>query len=130
VIEKTVRWAVPIAGLTQPATPHTLRYSCATALLEDSEVGVELDGPFAGLGEVVSSATPDDVVVTAVHLGPYDRLHEAHDAIRQWCTNHGYSLAGPNWEVYGHWKEDWNRDPAQIRTDVYYLLKSDAGSAG
>jgi hypothetical protein len=33
-------------------------------------------------------------------------------------------LAGPNWEIYGHWQNEWNKDPSQIRTDVYYLLTS------
>jgi hypothetical protein len=47
------------------------------------EVGVELEAPFAGHGEVVGSATPAGVVATAAHFGPYNRLHEAHQAIRQ-----------------------------------------------
>jgi effector-binding domain-containing protein len=87
------------------------------------EVGVELDTPFAGHGEVVSSATPAGAVATTVHFGPYDRLHEAHRAIREWCANHGYALAGPNWEVYGHWIDEWNSDPTKIRTDVFYSLR-------
>ncbi len=86
------------------------------------EVGVELDAPFAGSGEVVASALPAGTVATAVHFGPYDRLHEAHRAIRDWCANHGHALAGPNWEIYGHWVDAWNRDPSKIRTDVFYLL--------
>ena len=94
------------------------------------EVGVELDTPSAGHGEVVGSATPAGAVATAVHFGPYARLHEAHRAIREWCANHGYALAGPNWEIYGHWTDEWNSDPAKIRTDVFYLLKADTGSAG
>ena len=65
-------------------------------------MGVELDAPFAGYGEVVSSATPDGAAATAMHLGQYDRLHEAHQAIREWCANHAYALAGPNWEIYEH----------------------------
>src|SRR3989442_10260424 len=52
------------------------------------EVGVELDTPFAGHGEVVGSATPAGAVATTGHFGPYNRLHEAHQAIRQWCANH------------------------------------------
>jgi effector-binding domain-containing protein len=89
------------------------------------EVGVELDGPFAGHGEVVVSATPSGLVATTTHLGPYGKLHEAHDAIRQWCANNGYTFAGPNWEIYGHWKDEWNNDPSKICTDVFYLLASD-----
>src|SRR6266566_7673787 len=38
------------------------------------EVGVELDAPFAGDGDVVASALPTGTAATAVHLGPYDRL--------------------------------------------------------
>ena len=94
------------------------------------EVGVELDTPFGGHGDVVGSATPAGAVATAMHFGPYGRLHEAHQAIRQWCANHGYTLAGPNWEIYGHWNDEWNNDPAKIRTDVFYLVKTDEGLTG
>ena len=93
------------------------------------EVGVELETPSAGHGEVVGSATPAGAIATSTHLGPYGRLHEAHRAVRRWCANHGYQLAGPNWEIYGHWTDEWNADPAKIRTDVFYLLKTD-GAAG
>lgn len=88
------------------------------------EVGVELETPFAGHGEVVPSSTPAGTVATVVHLGPYNRLGDAHKAIRDWCAHHGFTPAGPNWEIYGHWKDEWNSNPDQIRTDVFYLLKS------
>ena len=94
------------------------------------EVGVELETPFAGHGEIVGSATPAGAVVTATHFGPYDRLHEAHKALREWCANLGYKLAGPNWEIYGHWTDEWNTDPTKIRTDVFYLLQTAEASAG
>jgi effector-binding domain-containing protein len=94
------------------------------------EVGVELDGPFAGHGEVVPSATPAGAVAMTTHSGPYDRLGEAHQAILRWCADHGHTLAGPSWEIYGHWTDDCDRDPTRIRTDVFYLLKTDDSSAG
>lgn len=93
------------------------------------EVGVELDGPFPGHGEVVASAIPSGLIAAATHLGPYRRLHEAHEAIRAWCADNGHTLAGPSWEIYGHWKDEWDRDPSGIRTDVFYLLAEDGGSA-
>jgi effector-binding domain-containing protein len=86
------------------------------------EVGVELDTPFAGHGDVVASSTPAGTVATTVHFGPYGGLHAAHDAIRQWCARHSRTPAGPNWEIYGHWLEEWNNDPSRIRTDLFYLL--------
>jgi effector-binding domain-containing protein len=86
------------------------------------EVGVELDAPFAGDGELVASQTPAGTVATTVHFGPYQRLAAAHQAIQHWCATHGQSLAGPSWEIYGHWEAAWDADPSRIRTDVYYLL--------
>ena len=94
------------------------------------EVGVELQAPFAGHGEVIGSALPSGPVATIVHFGPYNQLHAAHQAIRDWCTNHGHALAGPNWEIYGHWVDEWSNDPAKIRTDIFYLLKANEGPAG
>ena len=86
------------------------------------EVGVELDTPFAGHGEVIPSTTPAGTVATAVHFGPYQVLHKSHSAIRQWIKDNGHTAAGPNWEVYGHWTDECNKDPSKIRTDVYYLM--------
>jgi effector-binding domain-containing protein len=86
------------------------------------EVGVELESPFAGDGEVVGSNTPAGEVATTTHVGPYATLHAAHSAIQKWCASNARTLAGPTWEVYDHWQNEWNSDPSRIRTDVYYLL--------
>jgi effector-binding domain-containing protein len=86
------------------------------------EVGVELLGPFAADGEVVLSATPAGAAASATYFGPYRGLGAAHDAIRHWCKAKDRKAAGPNWEIYGHWQPEWNSDPSQIRTDVYYQL--------
>ena len=89
------------------------------------EVGVELDRPFAGIGEVVPSSLPAGPVLETVHFGPYQRLGEAHQAIRDWCAKQRLALAGPNWDIYDHWKDAWNTNPSKIRTDVFYLLATD-----
>ena len=93
------------------------------------EVGVEVDTPFVERDEVARSATPAGYAVSATHRGPYDQLGRAHDAIRSWCKANGHVLAGPNWEIYGHWMPEWNRNPSLIRTDVFYLVSPPAGSA-
>lgn len=82
------------------------------------EVGVEVAAPFDGHGDVIGSATPAGRVATAAHIGPYARLGEAHAAIRSWCGQRGCALAGPYWEVYGHWEDP----PAEARTDIFYQL--------
>ena len=115
-------WTVVRAQKIVGAGRHVALYwDCAINL----EVGVELDAPFAGYGEVVGSAIPAGAVATAVHFGPYGRLFKAHQAIRRWCADNGYTEAGPNWEIYGHWIDEWNNDPTKIRTEFFYLLTTD-----
>jgi effector-binding domain-containing protein len=82
------------------------------------EVGVLAAGPFSGAGNVISSALPAGVTVAATHRGPYAGLDLAHRAIRDWCATHGRQLAGPRWEIYGHWRED----PSELETEIYYLV--------
>ena len=87
------------------------------------EVGVELEGPFRENGDVVRSATPAGTVAWVTHLGPYQGLGAAHQAVHDWVKAANHRLAGPKWEIYGHWKKEWDADPSQIRTDVFCLVK-------
>jgi len=82
------------------------------------EVGVLASGPFSDTGNVTSSALPAGVTAATTHRGPYAELDLAHRAVRDWCAAHGRQLAGPRWEIYGHWRED----PRELETEVYYLL--------
>jgi effector-binding domain-containing protein len=88
------------------------------------EVGNEIDTPITAFGEVIPSTTPAGTVATTTHVGPYQLLKLAHVAIREWCVANGHKLAGTNWEIYGHWREEWNNDPSKIVTDVFYLIDS------
>jgi effector-binding domain-containing protein len=83
------------------------------------ECGVEVSQPFPGNGRVVCSSTPAGRVATTAHIGPYNRLGDAHDAVQKWCAANGHALTGVSWEVYGHWTDD----PTKLRTDVYWQLR-------
>ena len=88
----------------------------------DLEVGVELASEFSESDDVVRSHTPAGLAASVTHFGPYQALGAAHEAIRSWCKANGHQLAGPNWEIYGHWLPEWNDDPSKIRTDVFYQV--------
>jgi effector-binding domain-containing protein len=83
------------------------------------EVGVEVNQAFAGFEDLPRSETPAGRVAAVTHIGGYDGLPGAHQAIRIWCKQHGHRFAGPSWEIYGHWTDDLTK----LRTDLYYLLK-------
>jgi effector-binding domain-containing protein len=88
------------------------------------EVGAEMGRPFTGNDRVVCSSTPAGRVAMTEHVGPYNRLGEAHKAVCRWCEQNGHTPAGPCWEIYGHWTDDVSK----LTTEVYYLLQP-AGEA-
>ena len=85
----------------------------------DVEIGVLVSQPFEPRGRVVPSELPGGEVATAVHRGDYAKLGETHDAVRAAAAGRGRELAGPCWEIYGHWRED----PNELETEVFWLLR-------
>jgi effector-binding domain-containing protein len=84
----------------------------------DVDFGVEVTGPFEGVGEVVPARTPAGLVAWTLHIGPYEALGAAHDAIHAWREAHHRTFAGTSWEIYG----DPHDDPAKDEVRVVYLL--------
>jgi hypothetical protein len=83
------------------------------------DFGVEVTRSFETAGEVCATETPGGEAAIAVHRGPYNRVNEAHDAIRKWMAANRRESAGHSWEIYG----DPTPDPADTETAVVYLLK-------
>ena len=83
------------------------------------EVGVLVGRRFEAVERVVPSQLPGGRVAMAVHRGDYAGLGRAHDAVDRFAANRGLELAGPRWEIYGH----WSADPGDIETEVYWLLR-------
>lgn len=93
------------------------RSATADSLTVDFCVGAR--APFDAVGAVTPMWTPQGIAAMTTHAGDYGQLGDANAAIHAWCRENGRRIAGPSWEVYGHWVPD----PSQLRTDVYYLLQ-------
>jgi effector-binding domain-containing protein len=85
----------------------------------DVDFGVEVKREFEPSGEVRPVTTPAGEAATVVHVGSYDRLGQAHDAVHAWAAANNRTFAGTSWEIYG----DWNEDPAKLETTIVYLLR-------
>jgi effector-binding domain-containing protein len=82
------------------------------------DFGVQVARPFEREGNVQCVETPAGEVARTVHVGPYDQLGNAHDAIHAWCAANNRKIARASWEIYG----DWHNDPALLETTIKYLL--------
>ncbi|MGC1686401.1 MAG: GyrI-like domain-containing protein [Candidatus Acidiferrales bacterium] len=82
------------------------------------DFGVQVARPFEREGDVRCIETPAGEVARTVHIGPYDRLTDAHNALHAWCDRHHRKIGRVSWEVYG----DWNNDSALLETKIKYLL--------
>jgi hypothetical protein len=99
------------AGFQGKAGLNVVLYTCPEPGELEIACGVQLE-------QGGNASTPAGIVATTTYMGPYDRMKPAHDAIHSWVRENGRRFAGPSWEVYGHWSDD----PAQLRTDIFYLL--------
>jgi len=84
----------------------------------DVDFGVEVSHSFEPSGEISLTTTPAGKVASALHIGPYDRMRETHDAIHAWAKANKMTFAGKSWEIYGGPTDD----PSQIETRIEYLL--------
>jgi effector-binding domain-containing protein len=84
----------------------------------DIDFGVQVTRAFEPTDEVIFTETPAGKVATALHVGPYEKLGETHDAIHAWAATNHVAFAGKSWEVYG----DPTPDPAKAETRIEYLL--------
>jgi effector-binding domain-containing protein len=109
------------AGITENGRNVTVYVGNANAAI-DMQIGVEVDGEACRKIEwsegMYVTSTPIGDVAHAVYMGDYADLYLVHRSIAEWSNEVGRALAGPSWEVYGHWSDD----PTKLRTDVYYLL--------
>ena len=118
-------YAAARAGTVDLDGQNIFIYRAASADQLTVDFGVGVRSPFAAVGAVVPLETPHGVAAMTTHYGDYGRLGEANAAILAWCRANDRRRAGPSWEVYGHWQAD----PAQLRTEVYYLLQPPGAEA-
>jgi effector-binding domain-containing protein len=70
-------------------------------LLEfEIEAGFPVAARASGAGDVASSAQPGGTAATTLHIGPYESLARAHEAVDCWVAEHGIARDTPCWEVY------------------------------
>lgn len=101
----------------EPAGPPFMRYHRVEADELDLEIGMAVPHPLPGTEEIVAGELAGGKAAWAWHVGPYDRLPEAQQALRQWIASQGLSETGPLVEFY--WTDPCAiTDPAKWKTKL------------
>jgi AraC family transcriptional regulator len=84
----------------------------------DLEAGLPITEPAQGKDWITASELPAGRAATLWHVGPYEKLGEAHWALRRWVEENGHTPAGGPWEVYVT-DPGAEPDPNQWRTQLF-----------
>ena len=60
----------------------------------DMEIGFPVSKPLPDRGEIKSSALPAGKIAATMHIGPYDTVGPAYEALTQYAQANGYAPSG------------------------------------
>ncbi len=66
----------------------------------DTEACVPYAGDLTASGRIRARLLPAATVAETLHVGPYDELTKAYDALHEWVARQGLESAGPHRELY------------------------------
>jgi effector-binding domain-containing protein len=64
------------------------------------EAGFSTTGPVQPEGRIEAGSLPGGEAATVLHVGPYDQVGDAYEAVEAWLKEKGREPAGHPWEVY------------------------------
>jgi len=88
----------------------------------DLEAGCPVSGHGPSEGDVVESRLPGGRTLVTRHVGPYDKLHDAHMACLAYADENELTLNGAPWEVY-FTDPDFEPDSSKWITEVCYPVE-------
>lgn len=83
----------------------------------DAEVCVPVAGPAPVDERIQAHVLPEVTIVRTLHVGPYEELGAAYQALHEWVGDHGYAPAGPIRERYLTGPAEM-LPPAEYRTEI------------
>jgi effector-binding domain-containing protein len=113
-----VQQAICTAGLWPDGMPFA-RYLTVAGMAGtfDVEAGFPVATPLpeGAAIDVHPSRLPGGLAAVTLHVGPYDAMVPAYEALAKWIADRGGTPDGPPWEFY--LSEPWG-DPSTWRTEV------------
>ena len=104
-----------------PSGPPFVAYHNMDMQDLDLEIGFPFAQQLKGEGEVLAGEIPAGKAAECLHVGPYDQLGAAYDALQQWMTANGYTPSGVAYEFYLN--DPQSTPAAELQTQVVFPLK-------
>ena len=105
----------------EPGTPFS-RYHSFSADEIDMEAGAPVPEPITGSGDIIAGELPGGTVATTWHVGPYDQLAAAHNALSGWFAEQKKTPNGGPWETYVT-DPGQEPDPSRWKTQVFQAIE-------
>lgn len=87
----------------------------------DIEIGFPVSKPLPDRGEIKSGALPAGKIAVTMHIGPYDTVGPAYEALTQYMQANGCTPSGVAYEFY--LSDPQTTPPEQIQTQIMFPLK-------
>lgn len=87
----------------------------------DVEAGFPVARNIEGKSEIKAGVIPGGKFISTIHIGAYDSVKPAYDALAQWAKDNGYEPTGVAYEYY---LNDPTADPSiKPETEIRFPLK-------
>lgn len=96
--------------------PPYARYHMVAEGRFEVEAGFPVSDPVTRVGDVYPGTLPGGTCAVTTHVGPYEGLAGAYQALEDWISAQGGTVSADPWEVYLSGPDE---DPETFRTDVY-----------
>jgi effector-binding domain-containing protein len=86
----------------------------------DLEIGFPVAKHLPGQGEIQSGKMPAGKAASCLHIGPYDKIKPAYQALGQWMQSKGYQGTGVCYEIYLN--DPQQTPPEQLQTQILFPI--------
>ena len=104
----------------QPSGPPFVAYHNMEMQDLDLEIGFPFAQKLKGEGELLAGEIPGGKAAGCLHVGPYDQVGAAYEALQKWMEANGYTPSGVVYEFY--LKDPHSTPPAELQTEVVFPL--------
>ena len=101
-----------------PTGPPFVAYHDMDMQNLDLEIGLPFAQALDGEGDVRPASLPAGTAVETVHVGPYDHIGDAYEALQAWLQEHGREPAGAPYEHYLNDPDEV--PPGELRTRIVW----------